>query len=153
MLSVKIGDEQKKYQAFIKPRQPSKKWLSNSIRAFISGGIVCLIGQGIEETFVHYYHFSEQVAGNPTVAVLIFLSALFTGIGVYDVFARYAGAGSAVPVTGFANAIASAALEHKTEGYIIGIGTNMFKVAGPVIVYGVVAAFFVGLVRYLITQY
>ncbi len=152
-MSVRMGEEQKQYQEFLKSRQPAKHWLKNSIRAFFAGGIICLIGQGIQETFVHFYHMSEQMAGNPTVAILIFLSALFTGIGVYDVFARYAGAGSAVPVTGFANAIASAALEHKSEGYITGIGTNMFKVAGPVIVYGVVAAFFVGLVRYVFTNF
>ncbi len=147
-----MGEEQKRYQAFLKGRQPSRPWLLNSIRAFLSGGAICLIGQAIQETFVHIYHYSEQIAGNPTVAILILLSALFTGFGVYDVFARYAGAGSAVPVTGFANAIAAAALEHKAEGYIVGVGTNMFKVAGAVIVYGVVAAFFVGLVRYLFTH-
>ena len=152
-MSVKMGEDQKQYQVFLKSRQPAKPWMRNSIRAFLAGGLICLLGQGIEEIFVHFYHYSEQVAGNPTVAILIFLSALFTGFGVYDVFARYAGAGSAVPVTGFANGIAAAALEHKTEGYIIGVGTNMFKVAGPVIVYGVVAAFFVGLIRYLFTHF
>lgn len=151
-MSVRLGEQQKQYQQYIQSRQPVKPIFLNSVRAFLAGGLVCLIGEGIEETFVHIYHFSEKTAGNPTVAILILISALLTGIGVYDVFARYAGAGSAVPVTGFANGIASAALEHKTEGLIVGIGTNMFKVAGPVIVYGVVAAFFVGLVRYFFTH-
>lgn len=151
-MSVKAGSQQGQYQSFIKGRQPTRPWFRNSLRAFLTGGTVCLIGQGIQESFVHFFHFSEKTAGNPTVAVLIFLSALLTGLGVYDVFGQWAGAGSAVPVTGFANSITSAALEHKSEGYVMGIGANMFRVAGPVIVFGVVAAFFVGLARYLVVH-
>jgi len=147
-----MGADSKRYQTMIKNRQPGKPWLRNSVRAFLAGGTVCLIGQCIQESFVHMFHFSEKTAGNPTVAILIFLSALFTGIGVYDVFGQWAGAGSAVPVTGFSNAMTAAALEHKTEGYVTGVGANMFKVAGPVIVFGVVSAFFVGLARYLIIK-
>ncbi len=151
-MSVKTGVDQKRYQVFLKGRQPARPWFRNAVRAFFTGGATCLLGQGIQELIVHYYHFSEKEAGNPTVAILIMLSALLTGLGVYDKFGQWAGAGSAVPVTGFANSIASAALEHKTEGYVAGVGSNMFKVAGPVIVYGVVAAFAVGLVRYLLTH-
>jgi len=151
-VSIKTGADQKRYQAFLKGRQPARPWFKNAVRAFFTGGAICLVGQGIQELFVHYYHISEKMAGNPTVAVLIMLSALLTGLGVYDKFGQWAGAGSSVPVTGFANSIASAALEHKTEGYVVGVGGNMFKVAGPVIVFGVVAAFAVGLVRYLLTH-
>lgn len=151
-MSVKTGVQQAKYQSFLKGRQPARPWLRNAIRAFYTGGAVCLVGQGVQETFVHLFHFSEKTAGNPTVAVMIFISALLTGLGIYDVFGQWAGAGSAVPVTGFANSITSAALEHKSEGYVMGVGANMFRVAGPVIVFGVVSAFFVGLVRYLVTH-
>lgn len=147
-----MGTDSKRYQSFLKSRQPTRPWFRNSLRAFFAGGSVCLIGQCIQESFVHWFHFSEKTAGNPTVAILIFLSALLTGFGVYDRFGQWAGAGSAVPVTGFANSITSAALEHKTEGYVTGVGTNMFKVAGPVIVFGVVAAFFVGLLHYLVVK-
>ncbi|PWI56970.1 stage V sporulation protein AC [Sulfoacidibacillus thermotolerans] len=149
-MSAQLGTRQKQYQQFLKGRQPARPVLKNSLRAFLAGGAICLLGQGIQELFVHYFHMSEKMAGNPTVAVLIMISAIFTGLGFYDMFSQWAGAGSAVPVTGFANAVTSAALEHKTEGYVVGIGSNMFKVAGPVIVFGVVAAFFVGLARYLI---
>lgn len=151
-MSIKADVDQKRYQAFLKGRQPVRPWLKNAVRAFFTGGAICLVGQGIQELIVHYFHFSEKMAGNPTVAILIMLSALLTGLGVYDKFGQWAGAGSSVPVTGFANSIASAALEHKTEGYVVGVGGNMFKVAGPVIVFGVVAAFAVGLVRYLLTN-
>jgi len=100
--------------------------------------------------YIHYFNFSKEQAGNPTVATLIFLSALLTGLGVYDKIGQFAGAGSAVPVTGFANSIVSAALEHRSEGWVLGIGGNMFKLAGSVIVFGVVAAFFVALIKTLI---
>lgn len=149
MLSAKLGVDQRHYKAYAKSVQPPKPWAKNGLRAFLVGGAICLIGQGLQDLFVHIFHFSEKSAGNPTVAVLIIFSVLLTGFGVYDVFAQWAGAGSAVPVTGFANAVASAALEHKSEGYVVGVGTNMFKVAGPVIVFGVVSAFVVGLIRYL----
>lgn len=141
-----------RYERLLKVQQPRKPWMRNSVRAFLSGGAVCVVGQGVEEFFIHVYNFSPEMASNPTVAVMIFLSAVFTGLGVYDRFAQWAGAGSAVPVTGFANAITASALEHKTEGYIVGVGTNMFQVAGPVIVFGVVSAFVVGLLRYLIVS-
>ena len=91
--------------------------------------------------------------GNPTVTTLIFIAALLTGFGVYDKIGQFAGAGAGVPVTGFANSIASAALEHKTEGIVLGIATNMFKLAGSVIVFGVVSAYVVGLIRYSIQYF
>ena len=149
-MSAKLGVDQRHYKDYAKTVQPPKPWAINGLRAFVVGGAVCVVGQGLEDLFIHVFHFTEKTAGNPTVAVLILISVLLTGFGIYDVFAQWAGAGSAVPVTGFANAVASAALEHKSEGYVVGVGTNMFKVAGPVIVFGVVAAFVVGLIRYLL---
>jgi stage V sporulation protein AC len=95
----------------------------------------------------------KDLANNFTVATLVFLSCLLTGLGVYDNIGQWAGAGSAVPVTGFANAITSAALEHQAEGYVLGVGGNMFKLAGSVIVFGVVSAFFVSLIRSLVTMW
>lgn len=86
--------------------------------------------------------------GNPTAATLILISALLTGLGIYDRIGQFAGAGSAVPVTGFANSMASAALEYKSEGLVLGVATNMFKLAGNVIVFGVVAAYIVGMIRF-----
>lgn len=113
------------------------------------GGAVCIVGQVVQYVFMRYAHFSQTEASNPTVAVMILLSVIATALGVYDRFGQWAGAGSAVPVTGFANTMASAAIEYRSEGWVAGVGGNMFKLAGPVIVYGVVAAFFVSLIRYL----
>lgn len=138
---------QQEYQDFAHAREPQRPLLRNCIRAFLVGGIICTIGQGLIWFFMTYFNFDEKTAGNPTVAVLIFTSILFTSLGFYDHIAQWAGAGTAVPVTGFANTIASAALEHKSEGYVLGVGGNMFKLAGPVIVYGVFSAFVVAIVK------
>lgn len=145
-----LAPTQQQYQDFAKAREPKIPVLKNCIKAFFVGGIICTIGQGLNWFFITYFKFDEKTAGNPTVAVLIFISVLFTSLGFYDHIAQWAGAGTAVPVTGFANTIASASLEHKSEGYVLGVGGNMFKIAGPVIVYGVFSAFVVAIVSVII---
>jgi len=146
----KLTPTQQEYQAFAKAREPARPVWKNSIRAFWVGGLICLIGQGISEFYMTFFDFNERTAGNPTVATLIFISVLLTGFGVYDHLAQFAGAGSAVPVTGFANSIASAAIEHRSEGYVLGVGGNMFKLAGSVIVFGVFSAFVIALVKTIV---
>ncbi len=146
----KLTPVQQEYQAFAKAREPKRPVLTNVLRAFLVGGFICLIGQGIADFFIWNFEFTEKTAGNPTVAVLILVSVILTSLGVYDHFAQWAGAGTAVPVTGFANSIASAAIEHRTEGYVLGVGGNMFKLAGSVIVFGTVAAFVVALIKTLL---
>lgn len=143
----KLTRVQQEYQSFAKAREPKRPVLANSIRAFVAGGGICLLGQGISDFFLWNFDFTEKTVGNPTVAVLILLSVILTSFGVYDHIAQWAGAGTAVPVTGFANSVASAAIEHRSEGFVLGVGGNMFKLAGSVIVYGVFAAFLVALVK------
>jgi stage V sporulation protein AC len=137
------------YQQQASKYQPKRNVLLNSIRAFWVGGTICLLGQILQNMYIYFFDFTEKTASNPTVATLIFLSVLLTGLGIYDNIGQYAGAGSAVPVTGFANSIASAAIEHRSEGYVLGVGGNMFKLAGAVIVFGVVAAFIAGIIKSL----
>lgn len=141
------------YQQFEKDREEKRPVVKNCIRAFLVGGFICLIGQMIQTFFMTYFNFTEQTVGNPTVAVLIFLTMLFTGFGVYDRFAQFAGAGTAVPVTGFGNAVISAAIEHRTEGLVLGTGSNMFKLAGSVIMFGVFSAFVVALIKTILIQW
>ena len=142
----KLTPTQLEYQEFAQAREPKRPIVLNCIKAFFVGGIICVIGQGIQMFFVTYFHFSQESAGNPTVAVLIILTVLLTGFGVFDHIAQWAGAGTIIPVTGFANTMASAAIDHQSEGYVLGVGGNMFKLAGPVIVYGVFSAFVVSIV-------
>lgn len=143
-------NDPKNYTESIKPFQPKVPYLMNCVKAFLVGGLICLIGQFIQTFYMHFFHFSNQEAGNPTVATLILIASLMTGFGIYDKIARVGGAGSIVPVTGFANSITSAALEHKNEGIVLGIATNLFSLAGEVIVFGVVSAAVLGIIRLFI---
>jgi len=146
----KLNLEQQKYQSFAQKREPRRPLLSNCLKAFISGGAICVFGQLLHFMYIKYFSFTENNAGDPTAATLIIISVLLTGFGVYDTIAQWAGAGSAVPITGFANTISSAAIEHRSEGYVLGVGGNMFKIAGPVIVYGVFSAFVVSIIKMLV---
>lgn len=139
----------KEYKAFAQIREPSRSVWTNCLKAFVVGGLICVLGQAIQQFFMAVFDMSSKQASNPTVAVLILLSVILTSMGVYDKIAQWAGAGSAVPVTGFANSMSSAAIEHRSEGLVLGVGANMFKLAGSVIVFGVVAAFVVGIVYWV----
>ena len=143
----KLTPSQQEYQKFAKDREPKRPVLKNCFRAFLVGGLICTIGQALQCFFITYFNFTEKTAGGPTSAVLIMISVLLTGFGVYDEIAQWAGAGTAVPVTGFANTMASAAIEHKTEGYVLGVGGNMFKISGSVIVFGVFSAFVIAIIK------
>lgn len=124
----------------------------NVLKAFAVGGIICSIGQAISYFYMIFFDFTEQTIGNPTAATMVFLAMVLTGLGYYRKLGQFAGAGSAVPVTGFGNAVISAAIEHKTEGFVLGVGGNMFKLAGSVILFGVVSAFFVTLVKLILVS-
>ena len=138
------------YQQIASKHETKRPMAINCLKAFIIGGLICVVGQAIQLFYMTYFDFTEKSAGDPTVATLILIAVLLTGFGVYNRFGQFAGAGSAVPVTGFANSMASAAIEYRTEGYVLGVGAMMFKLAGSVIVFGTVAAFLVALVRTLL---
>ncbi|WP_029452031.1 stage V sporulation protein AC [Clostridium algidicarnis] len=143
----KLTPNQQKYQELSTSIEPKRPVLLNCIRAFLAGGFICAVGQGLELIFINYFNFNENTVGSPTSAVLIIISVFLTGFGVYDQIAQWAGAGTAVPITGFANSIASAAIEHRSEGYVLGTGGNMFKIAGSVIAFGVFSAFVVSIIK------
>ncbi|WP_409291842.1 stage V sporulation protein AC [Peribacillus sp. SCS-37] len=144
-----LNPEQEKYQQLQKKNETKRPVLKNCLKAFLVGGIICVIGQAITYFYIYFFNFTEQTAGNPTVATMIFIAMLLTGFGVYDHLGQFAGAGSAVPVTGFGNSVISAAIEHRTEGLVLGVGGNIFKLAGSVIVFGVFSAFVVALIKTL----
>lgn len=146
----KLTPEQQQYQSLAKENETKRKVFTNCLKAFLVGGTICTIGQGLQFMFIKYFNFTEATAGNPTSAILIIVSVLLTGLGVFDHIAQWAGAGTAIPVTGFANSIASCAIEHKSEGFVLGVGGNMFKLAGSVISFGVFSAFVMAIVRVII---
>ena len=129
------------------PKSPIKK---DCINAFWIGGLICVLGQLAMNGF-SALGMEKQDAGTAASMSLVALSALLTGLSLYDNIAKFAGAGTLVPITGFANAIASPAIEFKTEGFILGVGAKMFTIAGPVIVYGVSASVVYGLIYWLCT--
>ncbi|MDO9535918.1 MAG: stage V sporulation protein AC [Bacillota bacterium] len=130
-------------------RQPKPPLLKNILYAFFFGGLISVIGQLILGMYISFGVPQEQ-AGNPTVATIILIAALLTGFGVFDDIAKVAGAGIAIPVTGFANSVASMAIEFRREGLVLGTGSKMFSLAGSVIVFGVVTAFMIGIISALL---
>lgn len=147
MKKKKLTPTQLQYDELVKSIEPKRPILKNCIKAFFVGGIICGIGQGLQLFFITYFNFNEKTSVGPTLVVLIFVAALFTGFGIYDHLGQWAGAGSAVPITGFANSIASAAIEHRSEGYVLGVAGNMFRLAGAIIVYGVFSAFVIATIK------
>lgn len=137
------------YQQYVEKVSPKSKVLRNVIRAFIVGGFICMVGQFINNLLT-MRGLDKDSASNLTALILISLGALFTGLNVYDELGRYAGAGSIVPITGFANSIVSPAMEFKSEGYVTGVGARMFVIAGPVLVYGITASVIAGIIYYLL---
>ena len=123
-------------------------WVKNLIWAYTVGGLICTLGQGIL-TYAQQMGLPKEDAGCVTSMTLIFLSGLFTGLGVFDKIAKHAGAGTIVPITGFANAIVSPAMEFKSEGYVYGLASKMFVISGPIIVFGIASSVFVGLIYYI----
>ena len=140
------------YNEMAKKASPSTNSLRNFICAFLIGGAICCLGELLLNSYTAL-GMSAQDAGAVTSVTLIFLSALFTGLGLYQKLAARAGAGTLVPITGFANAVVSPAIEFKNEGLVTGTGAKMFTIAGPVIVYGMLASMVWGLIWYLLRPY
>lgn len=133
-----------------KRHAPQSKKLRNVAMAFLSGGGMGILAQGLFEVYVQVFQMEKDMAISISVVSIIVLSAVLTGIGVFDKLAQYCGAGLFVPISGFANALTSCAMEGKSEGLIFGIGSNMFKLAGSVLTYGICAAVLFGMLRYLV---
>lgn len=134
-----------RYQSEVNARMPRSKTFRACLRAFWTGGLICVIGQLVSDTLQYRCRLPEEPRAAGTAIVMVFLGAFLTGIGVYDRIGEYAGAGSVVPITGFANSVVSPAIEFKPEGYIMGVAAKMFNIAGPVLAYGVSASILAGL--------
>lgn len=139
----------KEYSKYVNEKIPKPNYIKNSFKAFIVGGLICTFGQVVTNFFLSI-GLEKKLVDSATPILLVFLGALFTGIGIYDRLGKFAGAGSIVPITGFANSIVSPAMEYKREGYVFGVAAKMFTIAGPVLVYGFGFSVIVGLIYYFI---
>ena len=139
------------YSVYVTKVMPRSRVLTDCLKAFLVGGGICTIGQLLRNFGQQTLGLSIEDTGAFTSIVLIFLGAMLTGLGIYDVIGNFAGAGSIVPITGFSNSVTSPAIEFRTEGLILGVGAKMFTIAGPVIVYGILASMVYGSI-YWITQ-
>lgn len=141
---------EKEYGKLVEEISPKSPMGKDCLGAFVVGGIICSIGQ----FFINYYTklgLDKDAAGTAASMTLVVISAILTGLSLYDNIAKFAGAGTLVPITGFANSIAAPAVEFKTEGFILGVGAKMFTIAGPVIVYGVSASVVYGFIYWITT--
>lgn len=142
------------YNRYVSAKIPKTKPWPTLFNSFWVGGVICLIGQGINDLIMFIFpNISQQSAWAYTLITLIFIASFLTGIGVYDQIGKFAGGGSIVPITGFSNSITSPSMEFKSEGIIYGICVKMFTIAGPVIVFGVVSSMFVGFVYWVISLF
>ncbi|AEY66886.1 stage V sporulation protein AC [Clostridium sp. BNL1100] len=138
------------YSKYVEEVSPKSKLFTNVLKAFLVGGIICDIGQLFINLLKNRGLDNDAVSAITSI-IMIFQAALLTGLNVYDEIGKFAGAGSIVPITGFANSVVSPAMEFKSEGYVLGMGAKMFIVAGPVIVYGICSSIIAGIIHYLIT--
>ena len=143
---------EKEYDKLVKSMMPRSPIVKDCIFAFVIGGLICTLGQLLSNGY-RALGLDETAAGTAVSITLVALSALLTGLSLYDDIAKHAGAGTLVPITGFANAIAAPAIEFKTEGFILGVGAKMFTIAGPVIVYGVSASVVYGFIYWITTLF
>ncbi|MCI6189329.1 MAG: stage V sporulation protein AC [Clostridium sp.] len=138
-----------KFQVITNETKPKPKIISNCVKAFLVGGAICTIGQIIMKILERFQYSIEDTSALTSI-IMVFLGALLTGIGIYDKIANFAGAGTVVPITGFANAVVAPAIEFKKEGFVFGVAAKMFTIAGPVLVYGIGSSVIIGLIYYFI---
>ena len=143
----------KNYKKYVDQISPKPRDLKNYTLAFIVGGIIRMIGQAINDLYMKVGGLDKLGASSATSITLIFIGAFLTGLGVYDLIGKRAGAGSIIPITGFANSIVSPAMEYKREGYVLGVGANLFKIAGPVLVYGIGSSILCGIIYYIFKMF
>lgn len=139
------------YKKYAEARAPKSPILRDCIRAFLVGGLICTIGQGFRDLYTKLCGMDTEDAGTMTAVTLVFLAVFLTGLGIFDRIAKFAGAGTLVPITGFANAVASPAIDAKSEGWILGVGSKIFSVAGPVLLYGTLAGAVYGFIYWCVT--
>ena len=143
--------DKKTYKKYTEARAPKSPTAKNCVWAFLVGGAICCVAEGLNTLYTTYLKMAPADAGTLTSVTLVFIAVLLTGLGIFDNIAKHAGAGTLVPITGFANAVASPAIDSKGEGTILGVGAKLFTVAGPVILYGIFSGAVYGVIYWVYT--
>lgn len=137
------------YKKYAEARAPRSPILKNCVRAFLVGGLICTIGQGLRDIYTKLCGMDTDDAGTMTAVTLVLIAVILTGLGVFDRIAKFAGAGTLVPITGFANSVASPAIDAQSEGWVLGVGAKIFTIAGPVLLYGTLAGAVYGMIYWI----
>lgn len=145
-------EKQEQYKAYVEKKTPKNNVYLNMIKAFITGGIICVVGQAILD-FCKSQGLSEEIAGSWTSLILVLVSVILTGFNIYPRIAQWGGAGALVPITGFANSVAAPAIEYQKEGQVFGIGCKIFTIAGPVLLYGIFTSWVLGVLYWITTMF
>ncbi len=140
------------YKQYAKAHAPKSPVVKDTVKAFLFGGAICVLSQGLRMLYLYLWEIETSVASALASSTLAIIAIALTAIGVFDNIAKHAGAGTLVPITGFANAVASPAIDAKSEGFVLGVGVKIFSVAGPVLLYGTLSGVVYGLIYYLITM-
>lgn len=143
--------EKKQYKKYAKAHAPKSPVIKNCLKAFLVGGTICCIGQALLDVYSKLLGLSEEDAGTLCSVTLVLVAVILTALGLFDRIAKHAGAGTLVPITGFANSVASPAIDSRSEGLVLGIGAKIFTVAGPVLLYGTLAGAVWGVIYWIIT--
>ncbi len=146
-------EKEKEYQQYVEQVTPKKSLLLQMVKAFFVGGLICALGQGIIQIGMKQFGLDKEVAGTWCSVILVLISVLLTGLNWYGPIVKFGGAGALVPITGFANSVSSTAIEYKREGQVFGIGSKIFTIAGPVILYGIVTSWILGLGMWIIKMF
>ena len=145
--------DKKSYARYVKARAPRSPILKNCLWAFLVGGGICLFAEGLNQIFTRLFKITEENAGTTTAIILVLIAVVLTGVGLFDRIAKRAGGGTLVPITGFANAVASPAIDARSEGFVLGVGAKIFTVAGPVLLYGTAAGTLYGIIYWICTLF
>ena len=140
-----------RYQRFVDAHAPRSPIVKDCLHAFLVGGLICTLGQGLTTLYTSVCGMEKEDAGTLTAVTLVFLAALLTGLGIFCKIAKFAGAGTLVPITGFANAVVSPAIDSRAEGWVLGVGAKIFTVAGPVLLYGTLSGALYGVIYWVTT--
>ena len=149
-MEQEVKNNAQEYEKYVKSVTPTHNLGLQMLKAFITGGIICVIGQAILQIATDYFGVEQEVAGSWCSLLLVLLSVVLTGLNIYPKIVKWGGAGALVPITGFANSVAAPAIEYQSEGQVFGIGAKIFTIAGPVILYGIFASWVLGVIYWVL---